>query len=435
MFTSTSGSFRIFRSTNRFLYKTQNILYNNRKLYYSTLKIFSWGCGIDGKLGNGKNLGFEAYPFNLPSLTINSKDEDQIKSIECGHYHSMLLMKSGKVYSFGWTSFAGGDTFESETNFKPLEPMVVDSLLKYPIKSLAGGRRHTLAVSRDHQVFSFGVGSEMQLGTESTKHEPFPVNIRVLSELGNVVKVSAGWGHSLALTDKGEIYSWGWTKDGQSGIIQSESPLSKPTKINSDQLFVNIYSGSDFNLALTDKGELYSWGCNEMGQLGIGSSNNNCIINPTKIDINNLELISKLPLNESSKLISCGFSHSLIVNDKGELYSFGWNGNGQLGIGNKNDQSIPIKVNYFSDVIGEKVVQVAAGRAHSGCITESGRLFMWGNSLKGKLGNGSTKNDELLPIEILDFDDDQDDDNSTENKKVRLISCGFDHTIIQLEYL
>jgi len=385
----------------------------------STKVVYSWGCGVDGKLGIGSDSGYEAYP-----VPIAESVEMNIKKIVCGNYHTMFLDYSGRVYSFGWTSFVGGDRTVKETDKRSLVPKLIDSLSPYNIVSLAGGRRHTLAVDVDGRVYVMGVGSEYQLGTNKSQNEPLPIQLPMIAfNNEKVVKVAAGWGHSLALTDKGDIYSWGWTQDAQTGQgYASDTPIPIPTLIKTTTpslKFKDIHSGFDHCMAVSSDNDLYVWGSNEFGQLGLGHTTNQ--LSPQKLD--NI----KLNNNDSTNKISLGFGHSLIINESNQLLSFGFNGNGQLGIGNKNNSSIPVKVEYDFD--GEVLNQVSAGRVHSSALTKNGRLFLWGNASKGKLGHGSVNKDETTPIEIFEFDENRPQSNPLEFQKVDQITCGFDHTL------
>ncbi|EFA86701.1 hypothetical protein PPL_00504 [Heterostelium album PN500] len=231
--------------------------------------------------------------------------------------------------------------------------------------------------------------------------------------------VAAGWGHSLALTDNGAIYGWGWTNDGQLGSISNEKdkPVPLPKEISMEQPefsgnIVGIYAGSDYSMSLTRDGRLISWGSGEFGQLGHGD----CQHSNTPTAINGFEAI---------RFVSCGFSHTMIIDSKGDLYTFGWNGSGQLGLGDKSNRSVPTLVDPML-FCGEKLKMVAAGRAHSVALTESGRLFTWGSGSKGKLGNGDTSNELLVPTQLYDIDE-----NQIETPKVVNIATGFDHTLIQ----
>ncbi|GAM22014.1 hypothetical protein SAMD00019534_051890 [Acytostelium subglobosum LB1] len=376
----------------------------------STSKLYSFGCAIDGKLANGRIDGYEAYPYHIEQVDGHSK----FNYIGCGHYHSMFISNDSKLYSWGWTSFVGGEKGKKETNYKATYPTRVDNndndLL---VKSVAGGRRHTLIVDTQGQLYSFGVGSEYQLGHGDKLHQVTPTKVTALNGV-NIVKAVCGWGHSMALSSNGEVYVWGWAKDGQLGLGGRQSddlaPVTLPVVL--DQLrqhrIVDIYAGSDYSMALTDRGELLSWGSGEFGQLGHGDNQHQ--YRPKMID--GLTITTK----DSTRRVSCGFSHTLIIDDNGALVSFGWNGSGQLGLGDTDNRYTPTSLppdNHFGN---DTLVQVAAGRAHSAALTKSGHLYTWGSMAKGKL--------------VEEFSE----DNNLESEEIaEQVACGFDHTLVMIK--
>eukprot|EP01133_Synstelium_polycarpum_P006806 gene6806-7911_t len=284
------------------------------------------------------------------------------------------------------------------------------------VASVAGGRRHTLVVGEDGRLFSFGVASEYQLGHGDTKHRVLPTLIDATRHL-RFKKAVAGWGHSIALTVDGELYGWGWTKDGQLGMGASDSPVTLPKRIDSlvhnNIKITDIFSGSDHVVALTDSCDLLSWGCGDFGKLGHGNAQSQY----TPREVASLR-------GQATSMVACGFGHTIMVTSDNGVYGTGWNKQGQLGVGDLMDRLTPERLQFFdsSQEFGS-VTQVAAGRSHSACITDQGIAFTWGDAAKGKLGNGDPTNDANLPTFISDFESDT-------GRQVYNVACGFDHTII-----
>ncbi|KAN0034990.1 hypothetical protein ACTFIV_001530 [Dictyostelium citrinum] len=437
---------------------------NNKKINDDkVLSLYSWGCNKDGKLGNNDELvDCEPFPKRIESFKINdnqiinnwSFSDIGIKDIECGHYHTMIIDKNDNLYQCGWTSFVGINNLTK--NSKNLIPTIVNppsssfnnknnnnnnKNYEFKIKNVSGGRRHTLILTKDGKVYSYGIGSEYQLGHGDNENRSEPTEIVELSNKG-IIKVVSGWGHSLALSNDGKLYSWGFSNDSQTGHgFLVDSPIKSPKLIQSEFKFKNVFSGSDFVIAITDQGELITFGSNEFGQLGNGTIMNEPF--PTNIINNHFigngnekfnKIIESAGQGKFDKRISCGFSHCLLLNDNGELFTFGWNGNGQLGIGNIKStfQSIPKKLDSSRLFDGEKIEMVSAGRNHSVALTESGRLYLWGNSNHGKLGNGTVSGNIYEPTELFDFNESVAQSFPLEFQKVLNISSGFDHTIIEL---
>lgn len=162
---------------------------------------------------------------------------------------------------------------------------------------------------------------------------PFPTD-------RNPIKVCGGSEFLMFLTDKGDLFSYNWgASDVCSGLDNTlggfkDSPRIIPYFMILKSLdHINIHSvscGLEHTLALTDSGELYSWGVGSNGRLGIGDTNDFAI--PQIV----YQLIDKQIIK-----ISCGNAHNIVMTDKGEIYVWGQNNRGQLGIKNKIDQIIP----------------------------------------------------------------------------------------------
>ena len=152
------------------------------------------------------------------------------------------------------------------------------------------------------------------------------------------------------------------------------------------QTWTKIDCGTEFNLALKSDGTLWSWGYNANGQLGIGNTTTQNI--PTQIGTDN-----------DWTDIAAGAVHSLAVKSNGTLWSWGGNGVNQLGNGNTNDATAPIQLGNATDW-----KTVDAGQAHSFAIKTNGTLWGWGYNSSGQVGNG-TMVDVSTPVQIgLDTD-------------------------------
>ena len=127
--------------------------------------------------------------------------------------------------------------------------------------------------------------------------------------------------------------------------------------------------------------QLLTWGYNGHGQLGIGNTNQQ--LQPVKV-----------AMDKSFVAIAAGFHHSLALSDTGELLTWGYNDHGQLGIGNTNQQLQPVKV-----AMDKSFVAIAAGQFHSLALSDTGELLIWGYNGHGQLGIGNT-NQQLQPVKV-----------------------------------
>jgi len=145
--------------------------------------------------------------------------------------------------------------------------------------------------------------------------------------------VAAGKTHSLVLTESGEVYAWGDNDDGQLGLGDREERLT-PTKVEGLPKVKAIAAGGAHSLALTESGEVYAWGWNREGQLGLGEMGDWKVrLTPTKVE--------GLP---KVKAIAAGGGYSLALTESGEVYAWGNNAIGQLGLGDREERLTPTKV-------------------------------------------------------------------------------------------
>ena len=195
--------------------------------------------------------------------------------------------------------------------------------------------------------------------------------------------ISCGSTFSLALDVNGYVYSWG---DGSSGALGTGSYQDEltPYRLKFDgtikMRFIN--AGYFHAASLSDKGHLFTWGIGSEGQLGHKSNIN--INFPKKVDYFESGGVA---------FVSCGMYHTACIDEKGFLYSFGGNKNGQLGHGDYEDRNYPAMVKFFKNYT---VIYVNCGSNTSFVITDEGKTFSFGSNLNGKLAGVGILENELM---------------------------------------
>jgi hypothetical protein len=174
----------------------------------------------------------------------------------------------------------------------------------------------------------------------------------------------------LALTEDEEIYGWGCNEDGQLGLgdtTDRDQPSKLTLSFKPDTIFCSAYH----SLAIARDGQLYVWGYNADGELGIGD--NGTRTKPQPLD---------LPEGKVLDVANGGF-HTVALMEEGHLYLWGRSDYGQLGQGDTSNKNSPQKV-----TLDEKVVSIACGSRHTFAFTEGGEVYVWGKCNSGELGLG-----------------------------------------------
>ena len=181
----------------------------------------------------------------------------------------------------------------------------------------------------------------------------------------------------------------GGSSDFGKGVYSFHGSVAVPTG------FIGVAAGGDFSLALEEKEDgktfMYAWGTNTCGQLGLG--NNITAQNMTQVP-------NFLPTNEKLRSVSAGAAHALALTESGEVYAWGRNNYGQLGIGNKTDRDVPTLVSGAWN--GNKIISIAAGDNHSLAMDDAFNVYSWGLNSSGQLGLGHTTNINT-PIPVPDL--------------------------------
>ncbi|KDR17139.1 RCC1 and BTB domain-containing protein 1-like isoform X2 [Zootermopsis nevadensis] len=280
---------------------------------------------------------------------------------------AIMVTKSDEVFAVGSNS-AGclglGDLRST------LFPKKVEALCNKLVKGFAYGcGPHVIAFTDNGTVYSWGHNgySELGIGSSNQCLSPTLILPNVFGKMTVVTEVACGTHHSLALTRDGEVYAWGQNNCGQVGSGMSTNQ-SAPRKVNSfigEKRTISIACGQTSSMAVLESGEVYGWGYNGNGQLGVGNNMNQ--LNPGRV----LNLQGVI-----IKRVVCGYAHAMALSDVGGLYVWGANSYGQLGTGNKSNVSAPVRV---VPEIG-RIVDIAATHYNhtSAAMTQNSKVFMWG---------------------------------------------------------
>jgi alpha-tubulin suppressor-like RCC1 family protein len=230
-----------------------------------------------------------------------------------------------------------------------------------------------LAINSDFKyVYSWGFGKYGQIG-EKLLNCPKPINIRLGDQdTEDVFMTSGGEGHSAIMTLTSNLYMFGKNYFGQLGLGHINY-VNIPTLVSLPDKVTKISLGADHTLALTEDNNLYSWGLNVFGQLGHSDFLNK--YSPKKCEIGNFFLD---PQEEIISEVAAGAHHSLILSNKQRLYSCGFGRNHSLGLVDSiKDENCFKHINAL-DLKKQQITKITCGVYHSGCIIDNEILVIWG---------------------------------------------------------
>jgi alpha-tubulin suppressor-like RCC1 family protein len=240
--------------------------------------VLSWGTGYLGQLGLGDDSSWDT-PRMIRHLDPKRLG-DVVKSVVCGGSHSGVMTKSGKIYMWGLNrngQTGTGLKVESVLEPRPIDPTDVGK--KNPI-SLICGRNHTLLLTSEGRVFSWGAGGAGRLGlTENRKNQYTPLEIQFFRSRP-AKKIQCGDFHNVALGVDGFIYTWGYNLEGQcgnGGTMNQKIPkrIEFPFDLWGDSCvaegkeILEISCGSSWSNVITSSGIVYTWGYGDGGWLGL----------------------------------------------------------------------------------------------------------------------------------------------------------------------
>ena len=304
-------------------------------------------------------------------------------SVSAGAFHSLALTADGAVWSWGHGSLGrlGHGDLQRQLLLKKVEAFAGQRVV-----ALSAAAHHSLALTADGAVWSWGWGSSGRLGHGDEQNQLLPKTIEAFAGQ-RVVTVSAGYEHSLAITADGAVWSWGLGVFGKLGHgDQQRQLLPKKVEALAGQRVIAVSAGLMHSLALIAEGALWSWGFGTSGQLGHGDAQNQLL--PKKVEAF---------AGRRVVAVSAGGNHSLALAADGAVWSWGGGGLGRLGHGDEERVLLPKKVEAFA---GQRVVAVSAGLTHSLAITADGAVFTWGKGDSGCLGHGEDLSNQVLPKKV-----------------------------------
>ncbi|KAJ3701767.1 hypothetical protein LUZ61_005472 [Rhynchospora tenuis] len=330
----------------------------------------------------------------------------EVLLVSAGASHSVALLSDNVVCS--WGRGEDGQLGHGDAEDR-LVPTLIITLDSPGIVSLTCGADHTIAYSdSESQVFSWGWGDFGRLGHGNSSDLFTPQPVKALQGL-KIKQIACGDSHCLAVSIDGQVRSWGRNQNGQLGLGTTEDSLIPQIIQAFEGISVKmVAAGAEHTAAVTEDGELYGWGWGRYGNLGLGDREDRLF--PAKVS--SVE-------GEKMTLVACGWRHTICVSYAGQLYTYGWSKYGQLGHGDCEDHLTPHKLELLKDYY---ISQISGGWRHTMALTSNGILYGWGWNKFGQVGVGDNS-DHCSPVQVK-FPNEQ---------RITQVACGWRHTIALTE--
>lgn len=243
---------------------------------------------------------------------------------------------------------------------------------------VSAGQNFSMGIKMDGTLWGWGLNGNLLGLNGNMANQNLPIQIGTANDWATV---SAGNVHTLAVKTNGTLWSWGNGQFGQLGNGIFNSATWTVTQVGTANDWLTVSAGNIFSLAIKTNGTLWSWGLNNLGQLGISNL----------IDQN---LPVQVGTASNWLKIDAGNQHSLAIDTTGFVYAWGDNTFGQFGNGTNTSSSTPIMVSSSNNW-----AEVSAGFDHSMALDTSGILFTFGNNTNGQLCDGTnTASNTMTPI-------------------------------------
>ncbi len=321
---------------------------------------YVFGSNKSGQLGVGDKTDV-LIPTSVTPPDSSPLHHDQISEIKIGSNFSAAIDTSGNLYTMGFNgntlnegmgclgqgSFDGGYL---------LEPTLVHSLVEEGciVDQVAVGDAHMAVLTDEGEVLTTGSGQHGRCGNLDPVDQLYLEPVELLAGERDICQIVAGKDFTLALTGgDGIVYAWGRNHKGQCGTgaglsveMYAMEPMPVPIEgMLEGRKVIKVAAGRAHAAALTDKGELFFWGMGQALQPELVTS------------LGHVKIVD----------ISCGEDYTMILDEEGKVYAFGYGKTGVLGLASQKKVLEPTLV---EGLIGKKVTKISAGWKHVACLVE-----------------------------------------------------------------
>nr|AAH99988.1 NIMA (never in mitosis gene a)-related kinase 8 [Danio rerio] len=344
--------------------------------------VYTWGSGI-------------STPLRLPMLNT------EVIQVSLGRTQKMGVTKSGRLITWEAPSVGSGEpTLPGAV--EQMQPQFISRFLEgqsgVTIKSVSCGDLFTTCLTDRGIIMTFGSGSNGCLGHGNFNDVTQPKIVEAL--LGyELVQVSCGASHVLAVTNEREVFSWGRGDNGRLGLATQDSHnCPQQVSLPADFEAQRVLCGVDCSMIMSTQHQILACGNNRFNKLGLdkvsGTEEPSSFCQVEEVHL--FQLVQSAPLNtEKIVYIDIGTAHSVAVTEKGQCFTFGSNQHGQLGCSHRRSSRVPYQVSGL-----QGITMAACGDAFTLAIGAEGEVYTWGKGARGRLGRKEEDSGIPKPVQL-----------------------------------
>ena len=377
--------------------------------------IWAWGSNWYGQVGNGSTSTGAVAPVQVLA-DASGNPLPKFAAVSSAYQVGLGLDVEGNIWAWGYngSGLVGDGTYVNR--WAPVELTVgVQGALQVQLPkfvSVVGGVYTAYGLDADGHIWAWGANMNGQIGNGSTAGDGTisPVTGQNVQQTHPVeimpgqtfTSIAAGAAGIFALDSNGSIWTWGYCASYNLGTGTTCSvPSSRPTPVQLTTSaagqplppFQAVATGYYGGYALDGAGNIWSWGPGSYGQVGNGSTN-------TQTRPVQLSVVDAQGAAVSFQALAGGNFTGYALDSVGNVWSWGYDGYGNLGNGTQIDQTVPGELKL--DVTGgplPKFQAIASQNMTAYGLDADGRLWGWGANDAGQVGNGSTAN-QLAPTPV-----------------------------------
>ncbi len=392
-------------------------------------RVYSWGAGGDGQIGNGASAAATSVPTPMssgsPTLTLGSTQLSVTLGVPVTTRPASASFFPGIPAFTVSPSLPAGLVLDATSGIISGTATALSATKRYTVtarsgafsatatidlavvtggafRAVAGGDASSFGLDASGNAYAWGANAQGQLGIGTTTDSATPVPVlRGAIPVGvSLVKIIPGNQHTVALGSDGNVYTWGSNLYGQLGLGDGASTAVQKAPVRASRgaipegvTIVDIAGSWWVTYALGSDGNIYAWGANNSGsRVGDGTTVN--ALAPVKVSTD-----KRVPGTVFTQVAAGRFSAVALGSD-GTAYAWGANDNGANASGDTASHLVPTPIVRGQVPLGVVFVKITVGSGNAAAVGSDGRIYTWGlNGTAGRLGNNTTT-DALAPVAV-----------------------------------